>query len=362
MQDVFELQAIFAFTVLALEVPSGYLADIWGRKRCLLIGAIFNGIGYSALLSAQGYWDFVFYEVMLGAAASLYSGADIALLYDSLEASKGQCVRSQRKSIGNILAARSLAEASAAILCSILMALGGISWVFIGQIIAGWVPLLIAMTIREVPSRTKASTNHIENIKTVMTTLFQGGELRYIVLVMTIWSMSTFYGVWLFQKYWQEASISLSVFGLLWALYNACVGVTSKITHSIEAKIGVKKLLLIMGLLPCIGYFSMSLWLNEWGIMAGLLIQITRGIHQVTMKDALNRRISGQLRATVNSLMSFGFRACFLLTGPVVGWSIDKFGMTETLKYLSFLFFLLFWIMIVPLVKTLTQPNQGSSS
>ncbi len=33
MQQIFLLQVCFGLTVLVLEVPSGYLSDLWGRKK-----------------------------------------------------------------------------------------------------------------------------------------------------------------------------------------------------------------------------------------------------------------------------------------------------------------------------------------
>src|SRR5262245_40676336 len=39
MQEVFSLQALFALAVLLGEVPSGYLADLVGRRLTLVIGA-----------------------------------------------------------------------------------------------------------------------------------------------------------------------------------------------------------------------------------------------------------------------------------------------------------------------------------
>ena len=55
MRDVFTLQALFAGVVLLAEVPSGYMADLFGRRRVLLVGALFCGLGHSLLLIAEGF-------------------------------------------------------------------------------------------------------------------------------------------------------------------------------------------------------------------------------------------------------------------------------------------------------------------
>jgi MFS family permease len=39
LAEVFYLQAVYATTIVLLEAPSGYFADLFGRRRLLIIGA-----------------------------------------------------------------------------------------------------------------------------------------------------------------------------------------------------------------------------------------------------------------------------------------------------------------------------------
>ena len=44
MSEVLQTQAIFALTIALCEVPSGYIADIWGRRGAILAGAALNAV------------------------------------------------------------------------------------------------------------------------------------------------------------------------------------------------------------------------------------------------------------------------------------------------------------------------------
>ena len=44
LQEVMILQGMYSFMVAAMEIPSGYLADVFGRKNTLILGAIFLNI------------------------------------------------------------------------------------------------------------------------------------------------------------------------------------------------------------------------------------------------------------------------------------------------------------------------------
>ncbi|MGL4227676.1 MAG: MFS transporter, partial [Tannerellaceae bacterium] len=46
LQNIFMLKSVYSIAAVALEIPSGYLADVWGKKKCLLTGSILFFIGY----------------------------------------------------------------------------------------------------------------------------------------------------------------------------------------------------------------------------------------------------------------------------------------------------------------------------
>ena len=55
LSEVLLLQAWFAGLVLVLEVPSGYLADLLGRKRTLVVGTCSVASGTSSCCSRTAY-------------------------------------------------------------------------------------------------------------------------------------------------------------------------------------------------------------------------------------------------------------------------------------------------------------------
>ncbi len=48
LQDIFIIQAFYSICVILFEIPSGYFADILGRKRSMLIGVIFAALGFNS--------------------------------------------------------------------------------------------------------------------------------------------------------------------------------------------------------------------------------------------------------------------------------------------------------------------------
>src|SRR3989339_109824 len=83
-QDFLIGEVIFALVLLILEVPSGWLSDVWKRKHVMALGAIFDAAGFLILLLANNLPMAILAQAMIGVAISLYSGTNTALLYDSL--------------------------------------------------------------------------------------------------------------------------------------------------------------------------------------------------------------------------------------------------------------------------------------
>lgn len=84
MQEVLLVEGAFSVAVLILEIPSGYFADVYGRKVSMVLGAFLFMLCVVVFSVADSFWGFVLAELLGGAGVSFYSGANEALLYDSL--------------------------------------------------------------------------------------------------------------------------------------------------------------------------------------------------------------------------------------------------------------------------------------
>ena len=85
------LNAVWAVVIVLLEVPSGALADLVGRKALLVAAAVMMALEMLllAVVPAQSAWvlpALVLNRVLSGAAEAFASGADEALAFDSLKA------------------------------------------------------------------------------------------------------------------------------------------------------------------------------------------------------------------------------------------------------------------------------------
>ncbi len=352
MSQVLQTQAMFALTIALCEVPSGYIADMWGRRRAILIGSALNAAGFFSLLWADGFVDFLVYEIFLGVGFSLISGADLALLYDTevyLQERGLPGGAGAGKSLSRLISVEAAASGIAGVVASILL-LWSLDGVVLVQAFTGFMPLLLGLSLVEVP-RPATKVNHRENARHILELLLFGKPVvLWTAFAIAVFGLLAVYVFWIYQKYWELQGVPLGWFGYIWAAFALTVSVSARYAGALEQRLGTRKLLCLVAALPLLGLIGMAFGAGWLGVMFGFAIQASRGVSMSLFYEALNRRVPGEFRATVNSLVSLGVRAIFIVTGPVLGFALDSQGMSSTLLALVAIFTPLMGLVLVPLV------------
>ena len=71
------LKTILSLSILILEVPSGYLADLWGRKACLVLGSGVWIVSWLIYCVGNSFGEFANAEVLAGVAGGTVIGDKI---------------------------------------------------------------------------------------------------------------------------------------------------------------------------------------------------------------------------------------------------------------------------------------------
>ena len=350
LAEILLLQAWFGVLVLALEVPSGYMADRLGRKRTLMAGALFAAIGHSLLFFVSGFWQLAVFEACLAIGYSLASGADIALLYDT-ELALGDSTRRRRQAVGQMYTAHNLSEALAAVACSLLMLLWSMNAVVVAQVASAWLAFALTFSLVEPPRPQVPLKGHLLNLDLILRRLLANGPiLRLTLLSLSIWPVSTMFAIWLLQKHWEGQGINIAHFGYLWGLLNLASAVAGKYALQLEERFGSGVMLVIAGVGPALGYFALGPSGVVVGILAGTMLFACRGFGLVILRQALNKRVASDFRATANSFASMGFRAAFALTAPIAGAVFNLWGLNVTFALMGAASAVIFATLLLPLI------------
>lgn len=358
MAEILHLQAIFGISVVLMEIPSGYLADVLGRRMALVLGGLFVGIGHSLLLIGYDFYTLALFELALGVGLSLISGADVAVLYDT-QIELGDDAEARQNGLGSLFLLRSISEAAAGITASVVLLLGTLSELVWLQVLVGWLPLMFALQVVEPPLQRMPAGAPLGNLGLVLRQILAGENvLRLTFLAMGIWSLTTYYAVWLLQQHWLDSALDLTAFGLLWALFSVAAGLAGWQAANLERRLGATWLLALVAALPVLGYLGLALAPAGLALLLGLLFFVARGAGFVLLQEAFNRRLESRYRATANSLASFLARSSVVVTVPVVGALLGVWSLREVFALLALLSLGIALLLLLPLIVAIGRQQQ----
>jgi len=350
MQDIFTLKAVYSIAIVILEIPSGYLADVLGRKKTLIIGTILGFLGFVVYDFSFSFWGFLMAELVLGLGQSLISGADSALLYDSLKAMGNE--KKYLKYEGRMVSVGNFAEAIAGILGGLLAEIS-LRTPFYGQTAIAFIGIPAAILLVEPVRYQKISRMRmIDILGIVKYSLFKSGHLKWTIFYSAIIGTTTLTMAWFVQPYFKMVELPLAMFGVFWALLNLSVGITSYYAHKLEFSLGqYKTMVLITVMIPGL-YIVLSQINALWGIAILFLFYLVRGFATPILKDYINKLTESNIRATVLSVRNFMIRIVFAGVGPFLGWYTDIFSLSNALLLAGITFFTIAIVFLLFFLKT----------
>lgn len=348
ISEIFLLQGIFGGALLLFDLPAGYLADLLGRRKIMILGSAMTASSYVVLWLGTTFSHFVVFEILVGLGLSLQSGCDVALLFSQITKLHSQ--KSTAQYLGKRIMVQNLGEALAALLGGALATIS-LSLPVMINAITPWFVVLFALLIHEPVEAKLPRVSHLANFMQIHKALFGHSRLLTLVIAnLVFYSFATYCAVWSLQPYWKERGLGIAMFGYLWAGYNLLNAIVAHFAHQIEKKIGSVSAILIIAVAPVIGYLGMGFVGGLAGIFFSMAFPICRALNFVIFMDALNHRIPPEIRATANSIGSLGMRILFLVFGPLLGWVIETRGASSGMIAMGCVYVVLFFALALPLI------------
>ena len=324
------LKTILSLSILLLEVPSGYVADLLGRKFCLVAGSAVWIISWLLYCLGSSLTIFAIAEMLAGIAGSLISGADTAIAYETLlHLGRESYYRTLE---GRLVAVAGISEA----LCGIIgaaIAEFNLVYPFYLQTACLVIYFFLALTLTEGKRQIRpTNSQRIQNLKTIIIDVFiKRPNLRWLILLSSTFSTASFLIVWLSQGYFQQINLPIAAMGWTWAVFHLLMSLASVNALRIETVLGIKKAFLVLVLLLAVSYILLGSINSIWGIGFIAAVYMVRGLKSPLILNIINQQIPSTIRATVLSLNSFAFQLGFVVVAPVIGAISSSYSLSLAL-------------------------------
>ena len=309
-------QATYSFTVAVLEIPSGFFADIYGRRLSLFYGSILTFIGYLIFSFFSGFNEFFIAEILLGIGGSLISGADSALIYDTLLQLKKDedytKVEGKNYGIGNV------SEGIAGVIGGFL-AITSLDLPVYIQTFVLFFSIPISYSLVEPESSYKLAKSIKSIWLVVKETFFEKNKLKWYIIYSSSMGIGTLSIAWFVQPFLIEIETPLFYYGIIWAGLNIITGITSYYSYLFKNK----NLLIYISFVMVISFILLGYNISMYGLIFIVFIYLIRGIITPTLRNLININSTSERRATVLSLRSFIIRISFAIIAPILGYITD---------------------------------------
>lgn len=333
------LNVIWAATILLLEIPSGALADVIGRRWMVILAATLMVLEMAVFAFAPlGQWIFpllVLNRILSGTAEACASGADEALAYDSLP------VEGRDEKWQGVLASLIKWSSGGFFIAMILgsLAFDPHFWVAAGQFI-GWsfgfenttrwpvymtlatsIPALICACAMREPVASKAACQHhpfrkaLGKILSGARFVFLDKRIRLLLLCAVLCDSVVRLFLTFGSNYYRLIGIPEFANGFLGSFYALLGFSAAAIARRVSSKLAPGVVFPFIAALIFTGLVGLCFATPLWGVWVVLPFGLSMPMMSYFVSSYLNEWTDSSLRATVLSFRGMALNVGYAMAG-----------------------------------------------
>lgn len=336
--------AVFSLTIIVLEIPTGVLADLLGKKNTLLLSRAMYIIEIFLIAFYNGFWVFLIAKIISGIGVSLGSGTNSAFLYDTLKRLNRE--KDHKKIRGNLASLTSVSMAFVFIIGAYLFSINPKlpAIVSLPLIALGFI-LTFFLKEPYAPSKSLTLANSWLHLKESLRYFQYHKYLQYLAFFSFPVTAAVGMMLSLSSAYFVLIKIPIGLIGIVAFCSSMVNALSSKKAHVLEEKWGEKRSVFIIQMCITLTIFLMSLVLPWWGLLFYFLIPLTQGFYEVTLEDYVNKHIETSHRATMLSINNMFKNAGTTVLFPLLGIGIKLYSMN--VAFLTFGAFLAVYFIVL---------------
>lgn len=308
--EIMLLQALYAIATAILEIPSGMLSDMIGRKKTLLIGT-FSFVGaYTCGALGSSMFPFIIMQVLGAVGQSCYSGTFLALMYEDIE--KDNSIQKSATQVFAILQTINLFSGLLASLLSVVIVkYFSMRSTYVITVLMYLLTLVVNFTLQERCEgagvyQGQYSVKRYFSIFWVSIKRISNTGLITVFVDMIIFACFANTLLYMEQPILLDRHFPVEYFGGVTVVITVATTIVLKFIGKIEEHIqNLQKFLkriTVFIILMIISNLLIRTYI--WGILTFLLLTIVIRIREIFILTEINRVISNDVRATVMSIVS----------------------------------------------------------
>lgn len=331
----------FAIGILA-EVPSGALADKFGRDKLVRLGQIMTGSGLLLQAISSSFIYFFIGQTIMMIGVAFVSGADEALFFNNLKFNRESPKWRKLVTRGGQFAL--IGTLTATVFGGFLHTINPrIPWILTGA--SFLISTILIWSVKDLRTKTKKQS-FVPELKDYLIDIKTGfNEFRlpklwiYVPIIITVQGLfyATGYGLlrlilldrFTFSPFWGSVAISTSSL--------ITIGLLSYM-HKHAEQISEKKVIVLISISSAAALILSLANIGLWGYLVILTLYAGEHVLYPFMSEILNYHSPEKQRATVLSVASFLRTLPYVILAPIIGYLSTNNGLN---------YFLIIWPILI---------------
>jgi MFS family permease len=316
----------FFFLMVLAEVPTGAIADRFGRKWSLMLGSSLFAVAVFIFGIAESYPIILLSYGAWGLGLTFQSGADVALLYDSLKATGRE--EEFHKINSRLTALRSFSVLLAILIGAPIAEATSYSFAIVLSAGIALLAVPIAFSMHEAKHEIQeASERYLQTLVSGLRDVWQHASLRYIILFSGVIWMATFTPLIFQQPFLNDHGVATGDLGLWQAPVRAAGIIAALLAYQFVARMGQRGAFFALPVMLIVANLAMAGIDYGWAASAFLGIGVVAGLTPPIMSTYVNNRIASSRRATILSVQSVVQSGMLAVCEPLGGFMADQYGL-----------------------------------
>jgi MFS family permease len=349
--DVGIFETVFHISSLAMEVPTGVIGDLYGRRTSRLLGILTYFIYIAIMLFSANYFLIIIGFIFCGISYTFESGSSDALVYDSLKEIN------QEHRFMKVNGIREVIMQFAGVLVLFLTGffLEGLHltdfYLTAGMYVIAFV-MIFMMKETHIPHNT-ANLSFKERINEHFVKTWKvvsGNKRLFLLIVFGALVMAPVTSVFIYaQEYFVFNGFRESWMLYFLALHSLTAGAGGLLAERIENKVGEKKLMIITPIILSLCFFAILI--PRYGFIGFIIVGFIDSLFYIVFVEYINRLIPSETRASVLSFFGMCFSIVMIMIFPIMGIIGEVFSIWYSYLYVAILVAIIVVVLIVLVQK-----------
>ena len=314
------LDVLLMMILVILEVPTGIVADRWGRKVSLCYGAFIHAVAILVFSFAGNIVVIAISYTVVAVALTLFSGADSAFVYDSLKAA-GR--RGEYQKIWGRIHSISLVAGVVSLVLGAFLAAATNLWfpivISAGLMLIAWI---VSLTFKE-PPREEAPTSYRETILNAVNVVRSKPPVYTMMLFAGfVMAIAVSFQI-LMQPYLRSHGVEIKFIGVLQVPEQILGIVAALFAYRLVGLIGVGRTMLLCPVAVLVAAIGLGSFDHIAAFAFYPLTGLVFAMSFPVLSTYFNDRIPSASRATVLSIYQLTFSLFVAFFEPILGWLAD---------------------------------------